>query len=73
MDASNVSPSVGDFKYQESSTFDVVPCNHPLCVPRICENNLCVYDIRYAGGSHTTGYLSTDTFKFPTHESGDVS
>lgn len=32
----------GNFKYQQSSSFHTLPCNHPLCVPNICENNRCM-------------------------------
>nr|XP_048324697.1 aspartyl protease AED1-like [Ziziphus jujuba var. spinosa] len=28
----------GNFRYQQSSSFHTLPCNHPLCVPNICEN-----------------------------------
>ncbi|XP_023879361.2 aspartic proteinase CDR1 [Quercus suber] len=32
------------------------------------EQNKCIFDRRYFDGSHTTGYLSGETFKFPTSE-----
>ena len=59
---------VGNFKYQESMTYNYVHCDHPICVPRICQENKCIFYRRYFDGSHTTGYLSGETFKFSTSE-----
>ncbi|KAJ0078653.1 hypothetical protein Patl1_23404 [Pistacia atlantica] len=37
----------GNFKYQESSTFRPLSCDHPFCVPRICRQGICHYDVNY--------------------------
>lgn len=37
---------VGNFKYQESMTYDYVHCDNPICVPRICQEDKCIFDRR---------------------------
>ncbi|PON69499.1 Aspartic peptidase [Trema orientale] len=56
----------GSFKFQSSSTFRYLPCDNPLCVPKLCQSGHCVYDIRYLGSTAVPGVLSSDTFSFPT-------
>ncbi|KAJ0015179.1 hypothetical protein Pint_20607 [Pistacia integerrima] len=53
----------GNFKYQESSTFRPLSCDHPFCVPRICRQGICHYDVNYPQCS-PRGWLSQDTFIF---------
>ena len=64
---------VGNFKYKESRSISPVSCDDPLCFPRICEDNICVYEINYKDHSHSRGYLSSDTFTFPAHGGERVS
>ncbi|KAL0011473.1 hypothetical protein SO802_006581 [Lithocarpus litseifolius] len=66
-------PKVGNFKYKESWTYSHVPCYHPLCFPRICHRNLCVFYEKYNDGSHSRGYISFDKFTFPSQGGGYVS
>ena len=65
--------SVGNFKYKQSRTYAAIPCDHPLCVPRIRHENLCVYDILYGGGNRTKGYLSSERFTFRTSNGRAIS
>ena len=34
-------------------------CDDPCCFPRICEDNLCVFENNYDDKSHSSGYLSS--------------
>ncbi|PON69496.1 Aspartic peptidase [Trema orientale] len=56
----------GNFKFQESQSYRKLPCNHPLCVPKICtaDRLYCRYSNRYLTSSGN-GFLSTETFTFP--------
>ncbi|PON69498.1 Aspartic peptidase [Trema orientale] len=58
----------GNFKYQESQSYRKLPCNHTLCVPKLCtaDGLYCRYDNRYLT-STSSGLLSTETFTFPTN------
>ncbi|PON69497.1 Aspartic peptidase [Trema orientale] len=58
----------GNFKYQESSSYHKLPCNHTLCVPKLCTSDklYCRYHNRYRA-STSTGLLSTETFTFATN------
>ena len=62
----------GNFKYKESETYNMMPCDHPLCVPRICVENVCRYSIIYEDGYYTRGNISFETFTFPYNEKEDV-
>ena len=57
-----------NFKYKESETYTMVPCDHPLCDPRICIENACHYSLIYADGDYTRVILSSDMFTFPVHD-----
>uniref|UniRef100_A0A7N2L9I1 Uncharacterized protein n=1 Tax=Quercus lobata TaxID=97700 RepID=A0A7N2L9I1_QUELO len=46
----------------------MVPCDHPLCDPRICIENACHYSLIYADGDYTRVILSSDMFTFPVHD-----
>ncbi|KAL0332779.1 UNVERIFIED_CONTAM: Aspartic proteinase PCS1 [Sesamum calycinum] len=57
-----------------SSSFSVLPCNHPVCKPRIpdftlpttCDQNrLCHYSYFYADGTLAEGNLVRERFAFP--------
>ncbi|PON69500.1 Aspartic peptidase [Trema orientale] len=56
----------GSFKYRSSSTFSYLPCEHPLCVPKQCQNGHCTYAINYVKRTSISGVVSTDTFSFRT-------
>ncbi|XP_030958456.1 aspartic proteinase nepenthesin-1-like [Quercus lobata] len=57
------------FDYRKSQTYYAAACKHPLCVPKICKNNMCLYESVYINGfSSTKGILSIDTFTFPSNE-----
>ena len=58
--------TVGNFKYAESRINSLVSCDDPCCFPRICQDNLRVFENNYDDKSHSSGYLSSDTFTFPT-------
>ncbi|KAJ7973423.1 Aspartic proteinase nepenthesin [Quillaja saponaria] len=58
----------GNYNYHESRKYRVLSCDHPLCLPKICARELCVYNWMYAGGQLTSGFLSTDNFTFPDNE-----
>ncbi|KAI3451316.1 hypothetical protein Pfo_007981 [Paulownia fortunei] len=66
-------PPTTSFDPSLSSTFSVLPCNHPLCKPRIpdftlpttCDQNrLCHYSYFYADGTLAEGNLVRERFKF---------
>jgi hypothetical protein len=61
-----------------SSSFSVLPCNHPLCKPRIpdftlptsCDlNRLCHYSYFYADGTLAEGNLVREKITFSTSQS----
>ncbi|KAF7817861.1 Aspartic peptidase [Senna tora] len=56
--------SGGNFNYHQSKTYKVVSCNHPLCVPKMCSGDICLYRIQYIGGASTSGILSAENFTF---------
>ncbi|KAL0000193.1 hypothetical protein SO802_019795 [Lithocarpus litseifolius] len=62
-----------NFKYKNSRTYSMVSCDHLLCNPRICIDNVCLYSNTYEDGDYSEGYLSFETFKFPMRENGDVT
>ncbi|TMW82613.1 hypothetical protein EJD97_005526 [Solanum chilense] len=60
-----------------SSSFSVLPCNHPLCKPRIpdftlptsCDQNrLCHYSYFYADGTLAEGNLVREKITFPNSQ-----
>lgn len=53
----------GNFKYQQSSTFHPLSCDHLLCVLRICQQGICHYDVSYPQ-SGTKHWVVHDTFIF---------
>ncbi|XP_044482119.1 protein ASPARTIC PROTEASE IN GUARD CELL 2-like [Mangifera indica] len=53
----------GNFKYRESSIFHPLSCDHPLCIPKICQQEICHYDVSYPE-SGTRGWFAHDTFIF---------
>ncbi|KAI9100312.1 hypothetical protein K1719_024530 [Acacia pycnantha] len=66
-------PSASSFNPALSSTFSVLPCNHPLCKPRVpdftlptsCDQNrLCHYSYFYADGTYAEGNLVREKFTF---------
>ncbi|KAK7830432.1 aspartic proteinase nepenthesin-2 [Quercus suber] len=62
----------GNFKYKESRTYTMESCDNPFCDPRICIENVCHYGLLYDDGDHTTGYLSSETFKFPSEKEDKI-
>ncbi|KAI3430058.1 Peptidase A1 domain-containing protein [Psidium guajava] len=71
--AGQPSPSTTTFDPSLSSSFSVVPCNHPLCKPRTpdftlptsCDQNrLCHYSYFYADGTLAEGNLVREKFTF---------
>ena len=51
------------FDCRKSETYYAAACKHPLCVPKICKNNMCLYESVYINGfSSTKGILSIDTY-----------
>ncbi|XP_051117993.1 aspartic proteinase PCS1-like [Andrographis paniculata] len=67
------SPPAATFDPSRSSSFAVLPCNHPACKPRIpdftlpttCDQNkLCHYSYFYADGTLAEGNLVTEKFAF---------
>ncbi|XP_030452228.1 aspartic proteinase PCS1-like [Syzygium oleosum] len=69
------SPSTATFDPSLSSSFSVLPCNHPLCKPRTpdftlptsCDQNrLCHYSYFYADGTLAEGNLVREKFTFST-------
>ncbi|KAL4612543.1 hypothetical protein ACB092_08G207900 [Castanea dentata] len=62
-----------NFEYENSQTYSMVSCDHVLCNPRICIDNVCHYSITYEDDDSSKGYLSSETFKFPMREDGYVT
>ncbi|KAL0449686.1 UNVERIFIED_CONTAM: Aspartic proteinase PCS1 [Sesamum latifolium] len=67
-------PPPPSFDPSLSSSFSVLPCNHPVCKPRIpdftlpttCDQNrLCHYSYFYADGTLAEGNLVRERFAFP--------
>ncbi|KAK4393903.1 Aspartic proteinase PCS1 [Sesamum angolense] len=67
-------PPPASFDPSLSSSFSVLPCNHPVCKPRIpdftlpttCDQNrLCHYSYFYADGTLAEGNLVRERFAFP--------
>ncbi|XP_044478695.1 aspartic proteinase PCS1-like [Mangifera indica] len=61
-----------------SSSFSVLPCNHPVCKPRVAdftlptdcdENRLCHYSYFYADGTLAEGNLVREKFTFSPSQS----
>ncbi|XP_044462862.1 aspartic proteinase nepenthesin-2-like [Mangifera indica] len=58
------------FDPKSSSTYQKIPCYHPLCTqPFRCVNGQCVYESTYADGTTSSGVLSSETFTFPDKSS----
>ncbi|CAI8586057.1 unnamed protein product [Vicia faba] len=66
-------PTTSSFDPSMSSSFYVLPCNHPLCKPRVpdftlptdCDaNRLCHYSYFYADGTLAEGNLVRETISF---------
>ncbi|XP_022770025.1 aspartic proteinase PCS1-like [Durio zibethinus] len=71
-------PPPASFDPSLSSSFSVLPCNHPLCKPRIpdftlptsCDQNrLCHYSYFYADGTLAEGNLVREKFTFSRSQS----
>ncbi|KAL8476376.1 hypothetical protein ACS0TY_028886 [Phlomoides rotata] len=67
-------PPPASFDPSRSSSFSLLPCNHPICKPRIpdftlpttCDQNrLCHYSYFYADGTLAEGNLVRERFSFP--------
>ena len=50
-----------------------MPCDHPLCVPRICIEDICRYRIVYSDDDYTKGKLSFEAFRFPLPRVGSIT
>ncbi|KAH6796938.1 Eukaryotic aspartyl protease family protein [Perilla frutescens var. hirtella] len=70
-------PPPASFDPSLSSSFSVLPCNHPLCKPRIpdftlpttCDQKrLCHYSYFYADGTLAEGNLVREKFTFSTSQ-----
>ncbi|KAK6913514.1 Xylanase inhibitor, N-terminal [Dillenia turbinata] len=70
-------PPTTSFDPSLSSSFSVIPCNHPLCKPRVpdftlptsCgQNRLCHYSYFYADGTLAEGDLVQEKFTFSTSQ-----
>ncbi|KAM3270772.1 aspartic proteinase CDR1-like [Capsicum chacoense] len=65
------------FNPKKSSSYKTLGCNNKLCQDgeffQTCTNNTCNYNATYGDLSHTTGYLSTETFKFASTSGEHVS
>lgn len=66
-------PTTSSFDPSLSSSFFVLPCNHPLCKPRVpdfslptdCDaNSLCHYSYFYADGTYAEGNLVREKIAF---------
>ncbi|KAI4307668.1 hypothetical protein L6164_030832 [Bauhinia variegata] len=66
-------PPASTFDPSLSSSFSVLPCNHPICKPRVpdftlptsCDQNrLCHYSYFYADGTYAEGNLVNEKFTF---------
>ncbi|KAG9137591.1 hypothetical protein Leryth_019765 [Lithospermum erythrorhizon] len=71
-------PPTPSFDPSLSSTFSVLPCNHPICKPRIpdytlpttCDQKrLCHYSYFYADGTLAEGNLVREKFTFSSSQS----
>ncbi|KAE8720864.1 Receptor-like kinase 1 [Hibiscus syriacus] len=71
-------PPAASFDPSLSSSFSVLPCNHPLCKPRVpdftlptsCDQNrLCHYSYFYADGTLAEGNLVREKFTFSRSQS----
>ncbi|EEF29846.1 aspartic proteinase PCS1 [Ricinus communis] len=71
-------PPTTSFDPSLSSSFSVLPCNHPLCKPRIpdftlpttCDQNrLCHYSYFYADGTYAEGSLVREKITFSSSQS----
>ncbi|KAJ4837943.1 hypothetical protein Tsubulata_015658 [Turnera subulata] len=71
-------PPTTAFDPSLSSSFSVLPCNHPICKPRIpdftlpttCDQNrLCHYSYFYADGTLAEGNLVREKFTFSSSQS----
>ncbi|XP_050228532.1 aspartic proteinase PCS1 [Mercurialis annua] len=71
-------PPTASFDPSRSSSFSVLPCNHPLCKPRIpdftlattCDQNrLCHYSYFYADGTYAEGSLVREKITFSSTQS----
>ncbi|CAK9156045.1 unnamed protein product [Ilex paraguariensis] len=71
-------PPTTSFDPSLSSSFSVLPCNHPLCKPRIpdftlptsCDQNrLCHYSYFYADGTLAEGNLVREKFELSNSQS----
>ncbi|KAK7321475.1 hypothetical protein VNO77_32158 [Canavalia gladiata] len=69
----NKTPPTSSFDPSLSSSFYVLPCNHPLCKPRVpdftlptsCDQNrLCHYSYFYADGTYAEGNLVREKLTF---------
>ncbi|KAJ4973083.1 hypothetical protein NE237_006257 [Protea cynaroides] len=74
---STVTKLPSPFNPSRSSTFSVLPCNHPICKPRIpdytiptsCDQNrLCHYSYFYADGTLAEGNLVREKFTFSSSQ-----
>lgn len=71
-------PPTTSFDPSLSSSFSVLPCNHPVCKPRITDftlptdcdkNRLCHYSYFYADGTLAEGNLVREKFTFSPSQS----
>ncbi|XP_075636708.1 aspartic proteinase nepenthesin-2-like [Castanea sativa] len=62
----------GNFNYHMSGTYHRLSCDDPLCVPKICEENFCRYEISYYDGTYSAGPISTETFTFTMDGGGSI-
>ncbi|KAJ0099894.1 hypothetical protein Patl1_21172 [Pistacia atlantica] len=71
-------PPRASFDPSLSSSFSVLPCNHPVCKPRITDftlptdcdkNRLCHYSYFYADGTLAEGNLVREKFTFSPSQS----
>ncbi|XP_052195023.1 aspartic proteinase PCS1 [Diospyros lotus] len=71
-------PPTASFDPSLSSSFSVLPCNHPICKPRVpdftlptsCDQNrLCHYSYFYADGTLAEGNLVREKFTFSPSQS----
>ncbi|PSS26773.1 Aspartic proteinase [Actinidia chinensis var. chinensis] len=71
-------PTTTSFDPSLSSSFSVLPCNHPICKPRVpdftlptsCDqNHLCHYSYFYADGTLAEGNLIREKFTFSSTQS----
>ncbi|KAH7674388.1 Aspartic peptidase A1 family protein [Dioscorea alata] len=59
---------------KDSTTWKPLPCSHPFCELRLrgwsCENNQCIYLVKYGDGAKTSGVLATDRLGFSSNQGG---